>query len=105
MATAQGIIEKVALEILALLDDEPKGLRFKEFKSRLKASEPVIARRLSMLKKYRLVTVMPVMEAETEKQYFAYTITDVGKGFINASLTQLLTKAREIENTSRKRSR
>jgi len=99
---AQSIFDKVCFEILDLLHDERKGLRFKDFKDRVEISEPAISRRLSLLKKHGLVTVTPIVEEETESKYFVYRITDEGAAFAERiAISDLMRAVKEIENRRR----
>lgn len=99
---SDSLFDRISFEILAMLTDNQDGLRFKEFKARLPASDPVISRRLSLLKKHGLVQVKPVMEEETESKYFVYQITDEGMKFAkDAAIDRVLKAVKERDSAKR----
>jgi DNA-binding HxlR family transcriptional regulator len=101
---ALSIFDKVCFEILAILFDERKGLRFKDFKGKIAVSDPVLSRRLSLLKQHGLVQVSPIVDDETESKYFVYKITNEGIAFANrVAISDLMRAVDEIDR--RKRSR
>lgn len=99
---ALSIFDKVCFEILAILFDDRKGLRFKDFKDKITVSDPVLSRRLSLLKKHGLVQVSPIIDDETESKYFVYKITNEGIGFANrVAISDLMRAVEEIDKRRR----
>lgn len=97
---SNSICDKYTFTILSELLENSQGLRFKEIRMKVTTTDPIISSRLSLLKKYNLVEVSPIVDDDNDEKYFVYRISKEGRKFAESiKIKQLVRHLDKIDRS------